>query len=67
MPLDVVSIVYRGIGIPVVWVVLSKSGANGAGERTTVIAILQTRRQFEVPTRRERFLNLRNPAPALPT
>jgi len=67
LPLDVVSIVHRGVGIPVVWVVLSKSGASDAGERTAVIAILQTRRQFELPTRCERFLNHRNPAPALPT
>jgi hypothetical protein len=63
----VVSILYRGIGIPVVWVVLSKPRGAGDGERTTVIAILQTRRQFDLPTRRVRFLNIRNPAPALPT
>ena len=30
------SIVYRGIGIPVVWIVLSKSGASDTSERTTV-------------------------------
>ena len=33
------SIVYRGIGIPVVWIVLSKSGASDTGERTTVMEI----------------------------
>jgi hypothetical protein len=30
------SIVYRGIGIPVIWIVLSKSGASNTSERTTV-------------------------------
>src|SRR5262245_16377783 len=33
------SIVYRGIGIPVVWIVLSKSGASDTSERTTVMEI----------------------------
>jgi len=33
------SIVYRGVGIPVVWIVLSKSGASNASERTTVMEI----------------------------
>jgi hypothetical protein len=33
------SIVYRGIGIPVVWIVLSKSGASDTNERTTVMEI----------------------------
>jgi len=33
------SIVYRGIGIPVVWIVLSKSGASDTSERITVLEI----------------------------
>jgi hypothetical protein len=33
------SIVYRGVGIPVVWIVLSKAGASDTGERTTVMEI----------------------------
>jgi hypothetical protein len=33
------SIVYRGIGIPVVWIVLSKSGASNTSERITVMEI----------------------------
>ncbi len=33
------SIVYRGIGIPVVWTVLSKAGNSDTSERTTVIEI----------------------------
>ena len=33
------SIVYRGIGIPVVWTVLSKSGNSDTSERTTVMEI----------------------------
>jgi len=33
------SIVYRGIGIPVVWIVLPKSGASNTNERITVMEI----------------------------
>jgi hypothetical protein len=33
------SIVYRGVGIPVVWTVLSKAGNSDTSERTTVIEI----------------------------
>jgi hypothetical protein len=33
------SIVYRGVGIPVVWIVLSKAGASDTSERTTVMEI----------------------------
>jgi hypothetical protein len=33
------SIVYRGVGIPVVWTVLSKAGNSDTRERTTVIEI----------------------------
>src|SRR5262249_41962592 len=33
------SIVYRGVGIPVVWVVLSKPGASDTSERTPVMEI----------------------------
>jgi hypothetical protein len=33
------SIVYRGIGIPVVWIVLSKAGNSNTTERTTVMEI----------------------------
>lgn len=33
------SIVYRGIGIPVVWTVLAKAGNSDTSERTTVIEI----------------------------
>src|SRR5262245_36788304 len=33
------SIVYRGIGIPVVWIVLYKSGASNTSERNTVMEI----------------------------
>jgi hypothetical protein len=33
------SIVYRGVGIPVVWTVLSKAGNSDTGERTTVVEI----------------------------
>jgi hypothetical protein len=31
------AIIYRGIGIPVVWIVLSKSGASNTSERATVM------------------------------
>jgi hypothetical protein len=33
------SIVHRGTGIPVVWIILSKSGASDISERTTVMEI----------------------------
>jgi hypothetical protein len=33
------SIVYRGVGVPVVWTVLSKAGNSDTSERTTVIEI----------------------------
>ncbi len=33
------SIVYRGVGVPVVWIVLSEAGASDTGERTTVMEI----------------------------
>jgi len=33
------SIVYRGVGIPVVWIVLSKAGNSDTSERTTVMEI----------------------------
>jgi len=33
------SIVCRGVGIPVVWIVLSKSGASDTNERITVLEI----------------------------
>ena len=33
------SIVYRGVGIPVVWTVLSKAGNSDTSERTTVVEI----------------------------
>jgi len=33
------SIVYRGVGVPVVWIVLSKAGNSDTSERTTVIEI----------------------------
>jgi hypothetical protein len=33
------AIIYRGIGIPVVWIVLSKSGASNTSERATVMEI----------------------------
>ena len=33
------SIVYRGVGIPVVWTVLPKAGNSDTSERTTVIEI----------------------------
>src|SRR5262249_40798361 len=33
------SIVYRGVGIPVVWTVMSKAGNSDTSERTTVIEI----------------------------
>src|SRR6202008_1661577 len=34
------SIVYRGVGIPVVWAVLSKAGNSDTSERTTVMEIV---------------------------
>jgi hypothetical protein len=33
------SIIYRGVGIPVVWIVLSKAGNSDTSERTTVMEI----------------------------